>query len=169
MRKKCTFFLCAALIISMLGCAAEVPLSPVTFYYPRLEVAYHETDPVILGESRESAGYDGDIASTLSAYLDGPQSGLLLNPFPKDTRLVSAVLEERTLSVCLTDEVAQLKGLDLNLACISLAKTAMSLCDASRVRIQAETENLDSQDFILLTADKFQLELDANFNERNGE
>ena len=50
----------------------------------------------------------------------------------------------------LSDEIAQLEGIALSLACGCLAKTVMALDDVYGVRIYAKTKPLDHRDYVYM-------------------
>lgn len=142
--------LCVLLaMLNMVGCNRTDPVEePVMFYYPRAEFGVGETDSVISPEIREGSGLT--VEMLLENYLEGPLEAELINPFPEGTKLISISLDSDTLHITLSDSVASLTGVDLTLACASLAKTCLAMTDAASVEILAETELLNGSASIVM-------------------
>lgn len=137
--KRMAGFICFLLIlIGMASCnQKESFVEPVVFYYPRSEFGIGKDDSVISQEIRE--GTQLNVNKLLDSYFLGPLDAQLANPFPEGTRLISMNTEELTLYLTLSDEFASLAGIELTVACASIAKTCKELTGAETVVIRAET------------------------------
>ncbi len=136
MKRIATLFLAIALLLSLSGCASRAaqPSNPVTFYYPRREIAYNVSDGLIASETRESEAQT--LEALLRAYLKGPQTASLRLPFPAGTRLISAERIGAALHILLDAPVASFGSLDKTIAYACLSLTALGLTDAESVSIQ---------------------------------
>lgn len=145
--------ICLLLVLLLLcGCGnnKDNMQTPVLFYYPNTTVSYNSSDAVISAEIREGEGYTSDIVKLLNLYLSGPLSDAYKSPFPSGTTAVSAFLADSTLTVELSTEFADLKGLDLTIACACLTKTAIALTGCDSTRIYVGDEKLDGNTYINL-------------------
>ena len=111
----------------------------VTFYYqrPAAEFSYGQEDGVIAAEKREISGRRDNLQYLLTLYLRGPQDPALVSPFPSGTALAELQTEDSTLVITLNSTFAQLKDIDLTIACTCLAKTCFEISDTQQVRIEA--------------------------------
>lgn len=152
-------FICILVICFILcGCGQqkEKIQKPVSFYYPVSTVAFNTATGVIDQEIRESAGFTST-DELLCAYLKGPNSQHLSCPFPANTEIVSVKKLNSTCNVVLSEQFAELTGLDLTIACHSLGMTVMALTGASNVEIRANNAELDGQKYITVSRDNFLL------------
>ncbi len=160
MKKFLIFLLLATLMLPLTACAddGEEIIAPVEFFYLRREPTYGTSDSVIAPENRESAGHEDDREYLLSMYLEGPASTDLYSLIPAGTRLLALQQHGERIKVILSDEFAQLNGLDRTLACACIAKTCMTLLRGSSVEIDCKTISLgefgpiylDAQSLLLL-------------------
>lgn len=158
MKRLISILIAVCLIISMSSCTqGDEIASPVHYYYLRTEFTYGASDSVIAAEVRESAGFENNYEALLDFYLSGPVNTEFLSPFPASTKLHSLSWENGVLCLTLSDSFAQLTGLDLSLACACLGKTCMELTGAEEVVLRAQTQQLDGEDTIIITADSFVL------------
>ena len=132
--KRC---ICLLLILCMAipfcGCAEEETSEPVRFFYLRYpdRYRYGSAEGVVTYEDRDASGHTGDVKYLLTLYLQGPADETLLSPFPGNLKDMYITLDARFLT---------LKGMDLTLACVCLARTALSLVNAQTVHIQVSSD-----------------------------
>lgn len=139
--------LLALFCILLCGCSKQQDIDdPVTFYYPRASIEYVQSEIVIGTESRESSGFDSDLTGLLNLYVAGPESAELVNPFPEDCSVVSAVTENGSCTIVLSDSFADLTGLQLSMACTSLGMTAAKITSSESVVIRTESRLLDGEE-----------------------
>lgn len=140
-----------ACLLSLNACNTSEQLeSPVAYYYLRNDVEFDGDNCVIHAEMRESAGFENNITYLLRLYLAGPSSNDYKNPFPYNVNLLSLSYENATLVATFNENFATLFGLDLTLAAVCFARTAMELSGASTVKIQREHGLLDGQLCIII-------------------
>lgn len=134
------------------GCQqeSEPVKKPVTFYYCRTEFDHGSDDSVILCETRESAGFEGNLIDLLNLYLQGPISDNLRQTFPTGTKLKEYRVEGNTAVLTVTNQLSLASGIDLTVACACLAKTVMDLTGLQDVKIQAQTVNLGNNAYIIM-------------------
>ena len=140
--KRLICLILALLFVVLSGChyneSGDI-LEPVTFYYPRTtdSFVYGSEDGVLAGEVREASGHVGDLNYLIAVYLRGPQEATLRSPFPAGCTLEEVRSGGNTLCIVLSGEFTRLENTDLTLACAALAKTALSLSNMQRVRIDS--------------------------------
>lgn len=161
MRRFFCGFLCFLLCFSLLGCQPkeEIPiLEPVEFFYPKKDFSYAETDTIIDSELREASGHKEDLSYLMELYFRGPQSESLSHPFPVGCGLLSStVRSNNTITLVVTDTFASLSGLELAIACVCLAKTAIGITGYPKVIIRAKTQLLDGKRSIIIRDGEFAL------------
>lgn len=157
MKKAIAILLLLGCILSLLGCQAEhdAPQVPVTVYYKRAQMEYGTADGVIIKATLESAGHETDTVYLLQQYLCGTDRSDLSPTFPVDTRLISYHLEGLTAKIVLSDQLAQLTGIELSIACACLSKTVMSLSGCREVIISAEHAQLDNNNYITVSSNSY--------------
>lgn len=135
MRRWIILILLAALLLC--GCDSNGAShdDTISFYYPRMEILYGSQDGVIAPELLEVSVSGNSLEQKLYIYLSGPKSEHLVSPFPVNTTLKAVRQEKEYLTVVLSDEFFTLEGLDMTIACASLAKTCFSLTDASELTV----------------------------------
>lgn len=153
MKRMCILLLIVVLLVSVLwGCKKEETeiLSPVNFYYPKAVYSYGNADSVLGSEQRETAGFEGNFQYIMNLYLQGPNTSSLVSPFPANSTVVSIYYNNGCAYLVLNDAFAELSGLDLTLACTSLAKTIAEMTNMKSVDISVEAHDLDGSNHILL-------------------
>lgn len=166
MRKLAALILLSLMLFNLAGCGKEQQYKqPISFYYKTANLSYDAVCSTITPEIREGA----DLQSTqdiLNLYFAGPNSDSMVSPFPADLTLISCQLDEDTLYLIVSDELAALSGIDLTLACCCMTLTCLSVTDADTVCIQAETALLGGQKSITMDTDAFLL-LDSSDQNTN--
>ncbi len=152
--------------VSMVACNPnqDTIQAPVNFYYCNESMTFNSNDAVLLPEVRECAAYSGNVTDILEVYLKGPISPGYRSPFPQGTAIVSIDNADNTICVQLTKEFSTLKGLQLTLACASLAKTTIELTECEFVEISAADATLDGKTAVILSQDSLLL-LDMSITE----
>lgn len=152
MKGYISILLLICLCLPLFGCQKEAKqaMKPVTFYYCRTEFDHGKEDSVILGETRESAGFEDNFIGLVNLYLQGPVSDGLHATFPVGTKLIEYRLEGETAVLTVTDQLSFAKGIQLTTACACLAKTVMGLTEVKAVKIQTQTENLMNAPYIIM-------------------
>ena len=162
MKRRLLWLLLVGLTLLCSACGTpngETPpmQQPYDFYYRAASVDYDAENGPLAVETRDL----GDSALGLSAlfelYLQGPQSGAYLTPFPRGLRLREAAQNATTLTLRLSEEYAALRGIDASLADACIVKTALGLPNVRHVRILSEAEDgevlrsvlLDGSDILL--------------------
>lgn len=153
--------LALALLLSLTGCGEPSMRQPGNFYYRAAQTQFDSADGVIRSEQRELADLSDSITSILELYLQGPQDPDLVSPFPRNTHVVQAWVVDDALILTLSEEFAQLSGVDLTIACGCITKTASELMEVQKVRIQVPGRLLSDQRFFTMSADSLQLEDDS--------
>ncbi|MBO4937388.1 MAG: GerMN domain-containing protein [Oscillospiraceae bacterium] len=133
-------------------CACSFPQAagndPVTFYYPWADLnAAMELDPgctAITAEERDISGRRDSLSYLLSLYFRGPLDSSLNSPFPAGTSLLNLQQEDSTLIITLSTAFAQLKGIDLTIACNCLAQTCFELSVVQEVLIQTSQDDAET-------------------------
>lgn len=146
-----TKILAVILLIAILICGCSNKHSAEgsqQFYY------LQNTTDCSLGSTIISPEYrhvEGTLADQLEVYLNGPTSSDLVSPFPDGTKLISIQFGNNKAEILLSQEFSQLGGIELSLACASLAKTCFTLTQATELEIRAEKSLLDGTECITLT------------------
>lgn len=131
------------LLLSLLsGCAMRNAAEEGTpFYYPRSEVAFGTNDGVIGTENRDLSTLD-NMSDMLALYFQGPLSQELSSPFPKGLRVLETRQENSTFTLTLSDEILELSGIELTVACVSIARTCNALSGAEDLILQSADGSL---------------------------
>jgi hypothetical protein len=148
--KRVLTVLLAVLLLS--GCSDQEHPPQITFYYPRGTFGQYSEDSVIASEIRENAGAFATL-DILNLYLEGPMDPLLINPFPEDIRVLTVRVMEDTVYVVVTDELSQLSGVALVLACTALGKTASAMAQTGNAEIRCESAKLNGLDSFIITGE----------------
>lgn len=154
--KKICFLLCCVLILQLLcGCSGKKDdfKEPVLFYYCNKDIYYNSDTGVISPETREGASYHGNLTSFVRAYLLGPSSTDLQQFIPADVRLLSCQEDGNTVSLVMSNQMTQLSGVDLSMACSALLLTVNGYSGAQILRLSAEDGQLDGKNEIVLSMD----------------
>ncbi len=159
MRKLLCMLLILGCMVSMFGCASRQTNSDqqVTVYYRRSEPTYGAADSIIASTTLDATGHERDYSHLLQVYLNGCEADLFAPTFPENTYVVNFKLEALTAKIVLTDNFAQLTGMDLTIACICLTQTIISLTDCQEVIISTVFSPLDGNNFITLSRDSYLL------------
>lgn len=153
--------ICVLISVSILlcfwGCQKKDSNIILHFYYPRQNYGYDELEGHFSQQSaqeelREDIVYRSS-RQVIDAYLLGPLDPALSNPFPAGTQLVTLRVEGAVLHMTLTDQLAQLTGIPLIMACACLAKTAITLTNTAQVQIKCESAMLDGERVIVMSKD----------------
>lgn len=131
------------------GCKQEEQTPVYSFYYPRADRGYNVQEnrfyeQAITAEQREDIVYIS-ARQMITAYIQGPQTPIYSNPFPKGLELVAISIRNQTLYCTFTDHLAELTGTDLIIACTCITKTGIDLTRATTVQIRCETAMLDGK------------------------
>ena len=141
--KRCIcLLLILCMVIPFCGCAEEETSEPVRFFYLRYpdRYRYGSAEGVVTYEDRDASGHTGDVKYLLTLYLQGPADETLLSPFPGNLKLMDLTRREKDMYITLDARFLTLKGMDLTLACVCLARTALSLVNAQTVHIQVSSD-----------------------------
>ena len=157
MKRLFCILLVTILVTGLWGCDSNQPRlnAPVEFYYcyDTTLATYTMSDGVVASEQRESTGYE-DTAKLLDLYLQGPLDPKLRSPFPAGITVIQLALNETVAEIALSQQLADLSGYDLTLACACLAMTVMELTQAEAVQISAEDKTLWGNPFIMISKDQ---------------
>lgn len=165
MKKILCFLL---VLICFTGCTAQKQVSAdsVTVYYMRENPVYGSPDGVIAPSYLDAMGRKRDIPFLLNLYLQKTPEEGLVSTFPAGVTLISYKLEGLTATIVLSDQIADLSGMDLTIALSCFTKTVMSLTNCEEVILSAWTKDLDGQSFITLNKDSYLL-LDDSGQSKN--
>ncbi len=152
MKKILAVFLAVCILIPLCGCniRRSVP-SSVAFYYKSPAQQEVITQP----EKRVLPNDTMDLEEILSLYLAGPESTELESPFPAGVKVKSAVLENDTLHLVLSQEMAQLSGIPLTIACACLTETLQALTGADYIQLQAEGALIGGKKLLIMNSNTF--------------
>lgn len=136
----------------------------VNFYYLRNSTEYNAEDGLLNAESRSVSEYssDEDWMNIINLYLKGPIDNNYISPFPAGTTLQRYSINNNAITVFLSNQISQLEGYDLTLACACLTKTIMESKSFHAVEIRAEGGKMG--DFISITMTEESLLLLDNFS-----
>lgn len=109
-------------------------------------------------ELREITGHETDYRWVLEQYFLGPESEDLVAPFQKSTKLISVKLIDAQLRLMVSDDISELSGIDLTLACACITRTCMGFDGVESVSISAEGATLAGKTSIVMHADNMLLE-----------
>ena len=142
------------MISSSIGCQQNKNNTNYSFYYPRSDYGYNSLEgkfysSFIEPEVREDISGQ-TVAEIINIYLTGPAESTLANPFPEKMSLESVVIEDQTLIITVSNQLSELTGIHLMIACACIAKTGMDLTNTSTVQISCKTALLDGKKFIIL-------------------
>ena len=157
MKKHLCFFLALLMLLPLVGCTEEQKdlISPVKYYYCKQNVTYGAKGRVFDYEERESFGYEDNVYYLVSRYLRGPESSGLSQTFPNYTRLIQCNVRENAVSLRLSDEIANLSGIELTLACVALTMTVCEITGMEMVTIQAESQLLEGKEVLIFSRSDF--------------
>lgn len=109
-------------------------------------------------ELRETYGHESDYVWVLTEYLKGPISQKLTAPFQRSVSIVSAERSGSQLQLQMTQELANLSGADLTVACACITLTCLEFPGVEAVSIRAVGSKLDGKTEILLNRNSLLLE-----------
>ena len=162
MKKRGLILFVIVALIALWGCqqtAEPTPSGTVTrFYYKTLGEKLEGERPAANFEERSITGIEADYFQIFESYLKGPQDSFLESPFPKSVRLVSAKMVGSQLNLVLSENYADLSGVDLMLACACITLTGLELPGVESVAIRAQNRTLNGKWEIVMNQDKFLME-----------
>jgi hypothetical protein len=157
MKKIVSIILSLSLILCFFGCEQKSDRMTLHFFYPRNNFGYDELEGRFFQESAtEELRNDIEYRTSqqvIEQYLLGPLDPSLVNPFPAGTQLVSIRAKGKVLHMILTNQLSELTGVSLIMACACLAKTAITLTNTTKVQIRCESTMLDGQTSIIMDKD----------------
>ena len=183
MKRTLCLLLSLLLLLSLCACTEpEVPdldlFQPFDFYYRTAEVDFDSGSGPIRAETRDLGENGMSDEALIALYLGGPEDETLVSPFPAQTRLKSIQSGATLLRVVLSEEYAQLQGVDASIADACLAKTLLALGSFRRIRISSVDEKgaelrsvvLEEDDILLsdMQTDAGKLELRLYFADAEG-
>lgn len=141
MKKLLAALLLCAMLMTLTACGYDRMQQTVSFYYPRREIVYGDDSGVIGAETRDAADRTDDLRYLLAMYMQGPLDETFYSPFPSGCKLQSVSTAGDDLAITLSSRFSSLEGLDLSIACASLARTALELSGAESVHIKAAAQD----------------------------
>lgn len=159
MRKILCFLLAVCCFAGIFGCTSDhdKPENSVSVFFKREKTVYGTADGVIGETYLETAGRKADYAYLLNVYLQMPPGEGFAATYPKGVTMINFKLQGLTAKVVLSDQIAELTGMELTIALICLTKTVMSVTGCQEVIISATTKQLDGQNFVTLNKDSYLL------------
>lgn len=153
MKRFLAGLLCLCILLA--GCTASTPKPGVSFYYPRKQYLYHDSQNVIVPETREISGSSSDLQYLITLYLVGPKDDKLESPFPRETRLESLTRVEKSLFLTLSSPDHNLSDAMFSLASACLARTCFSASpEVEEVCVTLDNHTLViTRDNLILTDD----------------
>lgn len=171
MRRIIGFLLCFVILFCLVGCTKQQEKlhDPIEFYYlhstQKNQIQHGSEHSVITPESREGLGLRRHPGLLLDQYLKGPKTEYVQSPFPSGTTLIEWTSDDAVLTIILSDEFAELSGIELTIACACITKTFLELGGFDTVIIQAETLMLDGKASITMNSSNLLLFDDTVPNE----
>ncbi len=138
------------------ACSQEKDLVyPISYHYlraplPNGQIEHGSADSLIGTEIREGDGYQQNPSLLLDVYLHGPLDRNFRTPFPVGTALRQLTVQDAKATVVLSQQFANLTGVDLSLACGCLTLTVMDLTGAESVTIISHGALLDGKESITM-------------------
>ncbi len=162
-RRICVIVVCI-LVFCITACSTETQRVhySVNFYYRSYPVEFGPDSGVIAVEVRNAKTHANDYGYLLEQYLNGPRVSNCISPFPAGTTLKEFNISESSAKVILSPHLTKLSDSELMIACICLARTLFDLTSVQSVQIGAQNSLLNSQQYITITTDNFEL-WDSNF------
>ena len=158
MKKLLLFSLILLLLLGIVGCGSTGSQADTyTVYYRRAVPTYGSTDSIIGENHLLTSGRESDTAYLLRKYLASTPENGFVSPFSQDITLVSFQQDGPTVKVVLSNQIAELSGMDLTIALACLTRTIVSLTDCQEVIISANTAQLNGQNYITLSRDSYLL------------
>lgn len=150
--KKCVLLiLLLSLLLGIWGCGqqSEEIQKPVHFYYLADLSVEEDFDHVIVKEIAESAGLTEE--GLLNRYLAGPTAEEAVNPFPSGLSVIYLRKQESKIVLILSQELLELSGLDLTLACACLASTVFELYSCQSLEIIVNGQLIEGKASIIIS------------------
>lgn len=159
MKRILGFLLVLCCFASILGCTAtkRTPDDSVSVFYKKEKITYGTSDGVIAETYMHAAGHEKEYAFLLNQYLKANPTEGFVSTFPRGVTMLGFRLEGLTAKVVLSDQIAELSGMDLTIALTCLTQTVMSMTGCQEVIISASTKQLDGQNFVTLNRDSYLL------------
>ena len=126
---------------------------PVTFYYLQKEYSYGSLGRILTPETRETYGEHRDLDYLMALYLMGPTEEEHTMPMPSGTKIISAVRENGTVVLVLSDAASVLSESELTLACACLSMTCFDFTEAKKVTVQVGERSISMTRSSLLLSD----------------
>lgn len=170
MARRMTAILLCLCVLVLCGCQMQPDSAgirkPVKFYYKVNQPVGTQAvaEQAVDCEQREAAGHETDYRWLLDAYFEGPSQENLVAPFPKSTTLRAAALDNGTMYVDVSKDLAELTGIDLTLACSCIFLTCMEFDGVQAVSITANGESMDGKQMITLSAEDLFLEDQSGYD-----
>ena len=138
MKRLTALVLTLVLLWSVSGCNSAA-IEGASFYYRRSPEAsqYFEENSIIVPETRDLSGHQGDLQYMLSLYLAGPLEEAVFCPFPSGTRLLSVRKIVGTIRIELSDLDLILSDSEFSLGCACLTLTCMDFMPCTEVIIDS--------------------------------
>ena len=152
MKKMICILLVLALMLPLAACSEkqEPVQKPVTFYYCRTTPVYGVEDGLIVGETRESAEYEGNLLGLLNRYISGPLASDMIRPFPFAARIIACIVSEGSIFLEVSDTFTVLQGVDLSLALACLTKTIYEITGIGTIHMKAQTAKFDGIEVVTM-------------------
>lgn len=162
MRKRFLILFAAAILVLLWGCQQypEPPLpgTGMRFYYKTPSEKLENDRTAINYEERNIAEFKTDYSRIFETYLKGPEGASLESPFPKSVELVSVKMIGSQLNLVLSENYADLTGIDLTLANTCITLTGLELPGVDSVAIRAQNRTLNGKWEIVMNQDKLLME-----------
>lgn len=164
MKRLIASVLLILLIVSLWACGSETDTNqePLIFYYPWADLeAAMKQDPYCTAigyEEREISGNRDSLRYVLTLYFRGPMDSDLTSPFPSGTSALDTEMDSTALTITLSSSFAQLRDMDLTLACSCLARTCFGITDAESVIIRTLATETSPEISITIARDNYLLE-----------
>ena len=150
--KRLTALILCVLLIALCACGNQKSdlVQPGNFYYCSEEISYNSLGGVIQAEVREMKNFHNNAEAMLDAYLLGPHGSEYVTPVPAHTELISLKITDGDAYLMLSDEFAQISGMQLSTACACIAMTLSEYADVDTLHFSVETKQLDNKDEVIL-------------------
>lgn len=148
MKRVWCLLLCLLLLCSAAGCAAsaEKP-APFQLFYRTADVSHASG---LIGYELAAEPLSRTADAIAERYFSGPQNETLRSPFPKETTFVSAFQDGTVLNLTVSDQLAELSGVNLSVAISCISLTFSQLNGIESICISTEHELLGGQDSITI-------------------
>ena len=139
MKRFLSILMLLSLLFSLAACKRENEpiLKPANFYYRNSDITFGAEDGLISPYVAETKDLDGKIIDILNLYVKGPYESTHKHTFPLGTTVLRCNVKGDTTFIEVSNEFANLTGIDLTIACTCLAKTVIELTGSDKVTISA--------------------------------